>query len=59
MPTRQVGNENIILAVIIVDGNIQIFDNKALIKRLHPKDAQRVGDLLAKVAKEDFRVVTL
>jgi len=54
-----IGNDKIILAVILVGDNIQLYDNRELINRLHPRDKGRIGELLVKIANTDFRSIVL
>ncbi len=54
-----IGNDKIILAVILVGDNIQLYDNRELINRLHPRDKDRIGELLVKIANTDFRSIIL
>lgn len=56
-PTIRITAENTILTVAIVNDNIQIFTNKAMINRLHPRDAKRCAELLRTIIAQDFKQV--
>lgn len=58
-PQIRITAENTILTVAVINDNIQIFTNKAMINRLHPKDARRCAELLRDIIAQDFRIITI